>query len=312
MVNKSPDPSMRPMLAVSDPVDPLTLGPDLERGPLWVSPKYDGIRSVHHEGVMYSRTLKLIANAHIQRVLSNPILQGFDGELVVGSPTDPNCIQNTTSGVNSRGGEPDFAYFVFDIWGTHNIGYRQRKGYLRRRVLAAQREGLPVFMAPQTLCQTVAEVEAAVELNYADGYEGSIVRSFDDFYKYNRSTRKEGYLMKVKEYVDFEVHITGFIEMMHNENEAEVDERGLTKRSSHKANMVPAGTLGKMIGIDTRTGKQVTVGTGKMTAEEKLHVWKNQEKYLGRFSKARSGKHGELDLPRFPRHIVWRDPNDIA
>lgn len=300
---------VRPMLAHSKPVEPKDV--NLSRGPVWVSPKLDGVRCLQMDGQSMSRTLKPLPNRFIQAALSNPLLDGLDGEVVVGSPTAPDCINATTSGVMSRDGEPIFALYVFDCWHTPRIGFRQRLVCVKRRILAARRAGLPVVLVTQTLCYTHGEIEEAVGANYEAGYEGSIIRSFDGQYKYNRSTFGEGLLLKCKESVDFEVHVTGFVEMMHNANEATVDERGLTKRSTHKDNKIPAGTLGKILGIDTRTGKKVTLSPGKMTAAEKLHVWRNQEKYLGQFSKARSGKHGELDLPRFPRHIVWRDPIDM-
>lgn len=303
------DTVVRPMLAHSKPVEPSQL--DMTKGPVWVSPKLDGVRCLQMEGASMSRTLKQLPNRFVQSVLGNHLLDGLDGEVVVGLPTAPDCINATTSGVMSRDGEPNFTYHVFDCWDTPNIGFRQRYGYVKRRLLAARRAGLPVVLVPQTLCHTVAQAEKAVGINYEAGYEGSIIRNFDGKYKYNRSTLHEGLLLKVKESVDFEVHITGFVEMKHNANEATVDERGFTKRSSHKDNKVAAGTLGKLLGIDTRSGKQVTLSPGKMTAAEKLYVWQNQDKFLGAFSKARSGKHGELDLPRFPRHIVWRDVIDM-
>ncbi len=302
--------NIRPMKGPTDPIDPAK---DLvkQKGPWWVSPKLDGIRSINIDGQQRSNTLKPHPNKYMNSRLSDPRLHGLDGELVVGSPTAHDCINRTTSGINSIEGEPDFCYYVFDVWHTARVGFRQRYGYLKRRALTLKREGFPIEILPQILCHTIEQVVAVCEDNYDAGYEGSIVRSFDDFYKYGRTTVREGYMFKVKEHEDFEVHITGFIEMQHNENEAKLDERGLTKRSSHKANKVAAGTLGKMTGIRVDTGEPVTVGRGKMTAAEALEVWQNQEKYAGCFAKCRGGKHGVKDKPRFPRFIVWRDPMDM-
>jgi len=303
------DTKIRPMLALSEPVLPEDLNP--EAGPWWVSPKLDGIRSLAMHKEMRSRTLKPHPNLHMRSVMAHLALHGMDGEITVGPANAPDCINATTSGINSIKGEPDFMYNVFDRWDIPEIGYKTRLSYLRRQVLYAQREGLPVRLLPQELCTTIEEVRAVVERNYDEGYEGSIIRSYDGIYKYNRSTFREGLLLKVKEYTDFEVHVTEFIEMTHNDNEATIDERGYTKRSTHKANKRPAGTLGKMKGVRVDTGDIVTIGTGKMTAEEKLYVWTHQDEFLGAFAKCRSGKHGVKDKPRFPRWIVWRDPNDM-
>lgn len=301
--------TIRPMLAHSNPVEPHEI--DFNLGPVWASPKLDGVRCLQMDKQSMSRKLKLIPNAYVQERLGNVLLDGLDGEIVVGDPTHPDCIRRTTSGVMSRGGEPDFKLYVFDIWDTPNVGFRQRKGYARRRVAALARMGYPVVFVHQILCQTVEQLEAAVGANYEAGYEGSIIRSFDGGYKYNRSTLREGLMLKVKESVDSEMVVHGFEEMMHNQNEAKTDALGLTERSTHKAHKVPAGTLGRLTGVDFHTNVEITIGCGKMTAEERLHVWRNQDKYLGRIAKYRYGKHGILDKPRFPRFIVWRDPIDL-
>ena len=86
----------------------------------------------------------------------------------------------------------------------------------------------------------------------------------------------------------------------------------VAKYSTHKANKVGAGTLGKMVGRDLYTDQPLVIGPGKMTAAEKKHVWENQDLYRNRISKYRYSPYGVKDLPRFPRHIVWRDPVDMS
>lgn len=301
--------AVRPMLAASTPVTPDDI--DFSKGPVWCSPKLDGIRNLQMKSISKSRKLIDIPNQSIQKALGTPVLDGMDGELIVGLPEAENCIQTTTSGVMSAFGSPAFAYYVFDVWDSPGVGFATRKGYLRRRVATARRMGLPVILLPQTLCTTREELVVAVGRNYEMGLEGSIIRNYDGLYKFNRSTLREGLLLKVKESVDSEIHVTGFLEMKHNQNAAVVDELGLTKRSTHKAGKVAAGTLGKLVGIDTNSGKPVIVGTGKMTAAEKLHVWQNQHLYLGAFAKYRYSSYGVKDGPRFPRFICWRDPIDM-
>ncbi len=305
------DIQLRPMLAHTDPVEPhqVVIGPE----GVWVSPKLDGVRCLGVSGVPRSRKLKVFPNRYVQRRFAehSDLLHGLDGELVVGSPTHPLCISNTTSGVMSRGGEPDFGFYVFDRWDRPSASFRTRYIDFNRHVSALQRRGFPAHLVPQIRCYTVEQIEEAVASFYEMGYEGAIVRSFICPYKYNRSTLREGYMLKIKDSIDFEVRITDFLEMRHNQNEATVNELGLTKRSTHKANKIAAGTLGKMIGVRVDTGAIVTVGTGKMTDEEKLEVWLNQDLYRDKISKSRAAKHGTKDKPRHPRHIVWRDPIDM-
>ena len=300
--------AVRHMLAASAPVtaDQVDLS-----NPVWASPKLDGIRCLQMKSISKSRKLIDLPNRHIQSTLAHPVLDGMDGELIVGSPSAENCIQMTTSGVMSQDGTPDFRYYVFDVWDSPGVGFLARKGYLRRRVAGALRHSLPVVLVPQVLCSTQDELEEAIGQNYALGFEGSIIRSYDGLYKFNRSTLREGLMLKVKESIDSEMLVTGFVEMRHNQNAATVDELGLTKRSTHKAGKVSAGTLGKLIGTDVKTGRSVVAGPGKMTAAERLHVWQNQALYLGRLAKYRFASYGIKDAPRFPRFICWRDASDM-
>lgn len=297
------------MLAHSEPVTSASI--DWAKGPYWLSPKLDGVRAIIKDGQALSRTLKALPNLHIQSVLGFPSLNGLDGEVVVGSPTHPNCIQATTSGVMSRAGVPSFTYFVFDMW-DREAEYRERYDALAGRVEELVVDyGLCIALVSQTLCYTPEEFDAAVAANYEAGYEGSIARCYAGLYKYNRSTKKEAYLLKVKESLDAEIRVTGFVEMQHNDNEATRDERGYTKRTTHRANKRDAGTLGKLIGVDLVSGQEVVIGPGKMTAADRLEVWKGQDRYLGKIAKYRYAKHGVLDAPRFPRFITWRDEIDL-
>lgn len=124
---------IRPMLAPSVPVTPEQV--DLSRGPVWVSPKLDGVRNLQMNSVSKSRKLKDFPNLHTQKLFAHPILDGMDGELVVGNPTAPNAIQATTSGVMSIHGEPDVRYYLFDCWDSPKEGFLVRKAYVRRKIL---------------------------------------------------------------------------------------------------------------------------------------------------------------------------------
>lgn len=301
---------VRPMKAPTTPVTAEQV--DLSSGPVWVSPKLDGMRNLQMKSVSKSLKLKAFPNEFVQQSLAHPILDGLDGELVVGNPTAPNAIQATTSGIMSVKGCPDFNFYVFDCWDSPGEGFLVRKAYVRRKFTVAKRMGLRVKYVPQILCTTQEELATVIGSNYEAGFEGSMIRSYDDPYKYNRCTEKQGWLLKVKEFRDSEAIILGFEEMQHNMNEATTDELGLTKRSTHKANKVLAGTLGRMIGKDVHTGQTVVIGPGKMTAAEKQHVWSNQDLYLNKISKYRYSPYGVKDLPRFPRHIVWRSELDMS
>ena len=65
-----------------------------------------------------SRSGKVLPNKYIQdwAMKNGELLHGFDGELVVGMSTAPDCYNKSQSGIMSQDGEPDFTYIVFDNW----------------------------------------------------------------------------------------------------------------------------------------------------------------------------------------------------
>ena len=84
--------NIRPLLSCEVPLDKVNF-------PIYVSTKFDGIRSLVIEGVVYSRSLKPIRNKHVQKLFGKPEYNGFDGELIVGDIYAKDVFQKTTSGV---------------------------------------------------------------------------------------------------------------------------------------------------------------------------------------------------------------------
>src|SRR6187549_2369059 len=103
--------AVKPMLATAVALEQV-------RYPVMVSAKLDGIRCLGTDNGPVSRTLKNIPNKYVRRMLSQALYSGLDGELIVGSPTAEDVFQQTTSGIMSVQGEPDFKWLVFDIWDT--------------------------------------------------------------------------------------------------------------------------------------------------------------------------------------------------
>lgn len=273
------------------------------RYPLLLSPKYDGIRAVVLGGRLLSRKLKPIPNGYIQSMFRNtPIskLEGLDGELVVGSPTSPSCFQTTTSGVMKKEGEPDFAFYIFD---------RIDSGPYEERFKYNTRYPAWVKYAPQKMIENEEQLEGLKQHYLRLGFEGVMLRDPNGPYKYGRSTAKEGWLLKVKDFEDDEGVIVGFEEKEHNGNTATVDNLGHTKRSSAKAGKTGADTLGTLLLDSQGWPDRVRVGTG---LDDKLRkdIWKNQRKYLGRIVKYRYQACGTKDMPRCPAFVGFRDERD--
>lgn len=84
----------------------------------YMSEKLDGIRCIVFGGVAYSRSLKPIPNKSIQAYVEHhwEMLDGMDGELIVGDKNAPDVFNQSTSGVMRIEGDPEFTFWVFDRW----------------------------------------------------------------------------------------------------------------------------------------------------------------------------------------------------
>lgn len=275
--------------------------PEKLRFPVLASPKLDGIRAYVKDGVVLSRQNKPIPNDHVQSLFSK--YEHFDGELIVGEPTDPMCYRNTMSGVMSEDGEPDVTFFVFDHLGDGSAPYRVRLG-----VINAHR-----FEAVSLLAQIYLESHDALKQYEAHclsaGYEGVILRCPNAPYKQGRSTVREGYLLKVKTFRDFECKIVGFEERMHNTNEASISETGHTKRSSHKAGKVGRGDLGALV-LEDPSGIRFNCGTG-FTDIERKKLWAIRHSLIGKIVKVKAFPIGGYEAPRHPVFAGFRDRRDM-
>lgn len=294
---------MKPMLAVQAPAD-LTF-------PVYASAKLDGVRAVIQHGLCLSRKMIQIPNEYIQSVLGADRLNGLDGELTVGPANAPDVMQRTMSAVMTRSGKPDFVYWVFDFWTAPDMPFCERLQIMER----AERDNVfgmsNIQPLRQTLIHTASELAAYERATLEMGFEGVMVRKPRGLYKYGRSTAKEAHLLKVKRFVDGEATVIGFTELMHNGNEASVDNTGASKRSTNSEGMMPMNTLGALNVIDLVTGITFSIGTG-FKETERQHIWDTRDSYLGKLAVYKHfDQTGVKDAPRFPVFKGFRDTRDM-
>lgn len=288
--------------------------PKLLRFPAIASPKLDGIRGLVHDDMLLSRSLKRIPNIFIHTALERAELEGFDGELIVGPPNVPTTYNTSVRGIMSRDGEPEFQYHVFDLLPPSVAPlapYGTRYEVLEKRVKKLPKVLQPfVKILDQVIVNNLDELTEFESMVISQGFEGVILRDPGSPYKFGRSTVAEGYLLKVKRFSDSEAEIIGFEEQLHNGNEAKTNELGRTKRSSHKANLEPMGTLGALLVRDVNTNVEFSVGTG-IDAETRQYMWDARELLLHRTIKYKFFPVGVKDKPRHPVFIGMRDPRDM-
>lgn len=277
------------------------------RFPLLATPKLDGIRCLKIRGQALSRKFKPIPNTHIRTLIKTAdIPDGLDGEIII-----PGRPFNDLSGdVRREDGAPNFEYHIFDFVSTSlQTIYADRMASLG--ILS-----LPPFCKKvlPILIRTVEELRAYEANCLAAGYEGVMVRSPNGPYKCGRSTLNEGYLLKIKRFEDDEAEIIDFEEEMENQNVATKDAFGRTERSSHKENLVPKGTLGKLICRNAKWPETFGVGTG-YSAKLRDQLWAARAELPHKLIKF---KHQPPpvgappdDRPRFPVFLGFRDDWDM-
>jgi DNA ligase-1 len=268
--------------------------------PYIATPKIDGIRFLMIDGVAVSRTFKPIRNKHIQELLSQYLPDGIDGELTSG-----DTFQSSTSAVMTIEGEPEFKVWVFDYV---NPDDEILPFYLR--ILNIPLNTLPFYyeLLSGTKIHSIKELERYEYLCLHKGYEGIMLRDPMGTYKFGRSTVNDNILLKVKRFEDDEAELIAIEEKMSNQNVAEKDAFGRTKRSASLAGMVGADTTGTLI-VRTLDGLEFGVGSG-LNDEMREEIWNNQEKYIGKLVKYKYFPQGIKELPRHPVFLGFRDKED--
>lgn len=295
--------TFKPTLAVNAEFDKIQY-------PVYASPKLDGVRLSIVDGQALSRTLKPIPNKKIYQYLSDSDLNGLDGELIVGSPTSPTVYNETVSQVMSHDkGLIGVSYYVFDLH-NHPGDFTARNLALRKRKGVGPNGLLPIKVLDQKWITNEDEMIGYEAKCVGQGYEGIILRRPDAPYKFGRSTVKEGYLLKVKRFLDSEAEIIDFEEEMFNGNTAEVNELGRTKRSTAKAGLSGKQTLGAFVVRDLVTGVEFSIGTG-LTAEQRATAWGERDGLVGSLVKYKYFPVGVKDKPRHPVFLGYRSKLDL-
>jgi len=278
--------------------------------PMAVTKKIDGIRCLIINGKALSRTFKPIPNKHIAKLLTATFPDGTDLELTSGAN-----FQDSTSAVMSEDKVPEFKAWVIDYVKddlTESYSTRMENA---ARIAAKQMRGagFQIEVLTPKIINTEAELLEYEKQVLAEGFEGVMIRQIDGRYKCGRSTFNEGLLIKLKRFNDQEARVVDFEELYHNQNTAEKDAFGRTKRSTAQDGMVAAGTLGKLIVVGIGgdyNNVQFSVGSGFDQATRD-RLWKNKGELVGKVVRVKYFPTGVKDAPRFPIFQGFRDKRDM-
>ena len=275
-----------------------------QKFPYYLSEKLDGIRCIVFGGVAYSRSLKRIPNLSIQDYVHKhaEVLQGLDGELIVGDKNAPDVFNRSTSGVMRIEGEPDFTFWVFDMY--HPAEYTARIGKIPTEL------PVRVKFLPQFYIEKQEEVDKYEAEFLAQGAEGVMLKNPNGLYKCGRSGTKNPELQKVKRFVDSEFEIIGWEPKYTNTNAATTNELGRTARSTAKDGMVALDTIGALI-LRTSKGDTFSCGSG-MTDAIRADLWERKETLMGQLAKVKYFDVGNgYNVPRFPVLVGIRHKDDM-
>lgn len=300
--------AFKPMLSGKAPADLSQLS-----YPVLASPKLDGIRCIIRNGAAVSRNLKPIPNERVRELLSG-LPDGIDGELMVAGGF--NACQSFFMSKRPETWTDDWFLFAFDF-DNNQPEYPQLGFQARLEVLTEWSEeyGHNNLHVVEHVEIANAEQLAAYEAKcLEDGFEGVMVREPNGPYKYGRSTTREGYLLKIKQFLDEEATVVGAVQRMHNQNELEQDNLGHAKRSHAKSGMVPAGDLGALVCV-TDDGAEFQIGSG-FTSEQRVQLWDRRDGLIGSTVTFKHqpdpGGRQPGQAPRFPVFIGFRHENDTS
>lgn len=274
------------------------------RFPVLATPKLDGIRCLKIGGRALSRSFKPISNTFAREWIEAHLPDGVDGELLV-----PGVSFSETAGhIGRESGEPDFRFHVFDYVNDGvDVPYACRMQELAR---------LPDFERVQKVLpeemRTLDQLAAYEERCIAEGYEGVMVRTPDSPYKCGRSTEREGWLLKIKRFEDAEAIVLDTYEGLTNNNPAERDAFGRTKRSSSMENKIGRGELGGFIVRHAATGVEFRLGYNHVLGGiDRVVLWQQRHTLPGKLVKFMHQPSGAKEAPRFPKFIGFREPWDL-
>lgn len=276
----------RPMLAADLYGDDHQIHLSWVQYPTIATPKLDGFRCPKMHGKALTRSFKEIPNEYVRKLIQDNIPDGFDGEVVTftdGSYRTRNDFDTTSSLLRKHKGIPYFMYITFDFCLDPTRPYVKRITDMAH--MASELSHLSWFHAlePKFILNEEQLMEYESQCLLA-GFEGICFRTPLSPYKSNRSTVREGYLIKLKRFVDGEAEIIGFSELLHNDNWLTINELGFKHRPTIKAYLNPGGTLGSLKVRDLKNDFIFNIGIGFNDLQRKT-IWENKEKYKGQIVK---------------------------
>lgn len=269
---------------------------NLLRFPMYLQPKYDGIRVLFYNGTALSSSLKPLRNTALQDYARkhSAMLDRIECEFYV--PSSEGGFREATSICRNGGRSIDKGrLYAFDIM-DDTIDYSKRFDLLLSKKLDSF-----ITVAPTVEVTEVSQVEPLLNLHLDQGYEGVMLKRCDAMYKHGRATLKSQECLKLKPFVDDDAIIVGWKYEQENDNPAYIDELGRTKRSSAKEGKYDKPLIGAVLCICDKFVQPFWVSG--FTTEEKEMMFKCRDRLEGTRI---TFKHQPCECYDAPRHPIFR------
>lgn len=267
--------------------------------PAVVTEKLDGVAidlyvPSDHDGGILARTRQdepYFSVEHIQRWLKDKLKPGdhLICELYI-----PGKPFKEISGMSRReNAEPELIAFIYDFYNEQRTDtpYVERMKIMAQQVACHCRLDTPVQIIGGTYCETEDDFKKFMENFVANRptAEGVVIRKLEgDGTEYKPAWRSPGMLKhKVTETADLKV--VGFEEATSEEGE-------------------PKGMVGRIM-LEYK-GQVIGAGPGKLTHPERIDVFNNPNKYIGKIAEIAYMPDPSYDALREPRFWRWRDDKD--
>lgn len=248
--------------------------------PVLATPKVDGFRFLKVNGKALTRSMQPVKNRYVREWIEANLPDGIDGEITVGG-----SFNQAQRALGREDGEPKFQLYVFDLVQDDLAKpYAERVKDLEDWYNNGGIELGRVYVLTPALLKDEEELSHFEGECLAMGFEGVMLRHPNGPYKCGRSTEAEGYLVKVKRFVDAEAEVLGTFESCN------------------------PGLIGGFI-CRAEDGSEFRVkaaGVGCLAS-----AWGKRDSYVGKRLRYRYQPVGTLHAPRFPVMLGIRAAWDL-
>lgn len=284
---------------------------------LYIMIKYDGVRCIVRDGIVFGKSMLPITNQYIQDLYGHPKYNGLEFEIIVtenGVYNPVTCCAESVSFTNTDYVEREHACVLLDHSSLGEMMFDQRFEDLER--FARYHAN---FILPEIeVVHEVEEIWTFENKHLTKDHEGIIIRNPFLPYKEGVSS-KDGELLRLKRYIAEEAIIVEVSPAYANTNEAQLNALGYTERSSHAAGKVAKEEIGTLVcrtvkdihdpwsrRLLFKAGSLCIIAPGSMTKDDKIANYKIKEELVGRMISFKSFPKGTKNKPRFAtfQHFV--------